>query len=91
MDRITFERNGAVLDANFAAESILTGNFVASVVNADEETVRAAFTEPGVIYVRSLDTTIPESAYRGYRSVQSIDEQPDGLVTVVTKEAPVNG
>ena len=91
MDRITFERNDAVLDANFAAESILTGNFVASVVNADEETVRAAFTEPGVIYVRSMDTTIPDSEYPGYRSVQSIEEQPDGLTVIVTKEAPGNG
>jgi len=91
MDRITFRRNDAVFSATFAAPSVLTGNFVACVTGETEEAVRAAFTEPGTIHVEDLDGLIPAADYDGYRSVKSIDEDPDGLLVIVTKEAPGDG
>lgn len=80
MDRITLPDKGMEFIAEFAAPSVLTGRFVASIINSDAETVREAFTAPGIIRVESVEGLYAPAEYAGY---DHLDELTEGVNILV--------
>lgn len=72
--------------AAYAAPSVLTGRFVASIPGADAETVRAAFSCPGEMLVESVEGLYAPKTYTGY-DLSELREQPERIVVILSKEA----
>ena len=91
MDRITLTEKDKEFDSNFAAMSVLTGNFCAEIMNADREEIEEAFTEPGPIKVHNMENLYPDKVYEGYRRIREIRENGENLVIILDKEAQEGG
>ena len=85
MDRVTLMEKGLEFMTNFAAPSILTGRFVASVVNSSREAIEEAFTNPGNILVQNVEQLYADKVYSGYTSIGEIDEQPGAIIVKLEK------
>lgn len=72
--------------ADFAAPSVLTGRFVASIVRADVDTVRAAFTAPGDMLVESVEGLYAPKTYTGY-DLDEMQTREDRIIVKLSKEA----
>lgn len=87
MDRVTLTDKSLVFRAQFAAKSVLTGFFVAAVVDENRETVESAFTEPGDILVENEDDLFAPTVYTGYTTINEIRENSDSIVVILEKGA----
>ena len=85
MDRVTLVDKGIVFNTRFAAPSILTGYFVAAVVDSDRATVEQAFTNPGAILVESVEGLYKPETYTDYTRINEIREQPNQIVVLLDK------
>lgn len=86
MDRVTLIDKGIVFNTRFAAPSILTGYFVASVIGATREQIEAAFTEPGDILVENAQALYETRTYTGYHYINEIREGQGEITVILTKE-----
>lgn len=86
MDRITLPDKGLQFLADFAAPSVLTGRFVASIVHAEAETVRSAFTAPGEMLVENVEGLYAPKTYTGY-DLDELQERDDRTIVKLSKEA----
>ena len=90
MDRITLPEKGLQFLADFAAPSVLTGRFVAAVVRADADAVRAAFTAPGDMLVENVEGLYAPKVYTGY-SLDELQERDDRVMVKLSKGERANG
>ena len=65
---------------------ILTGYFVASVIGATREQIKAAFTEPGDILVENAQALYETRTYTGYHYINEIREGQGEITVILTKE-----
>ena len=72
--------------ADFAAPSVLTGRFVAAVIRADADAVRAAFTAPGDMLVESVEGLYAPKVYTGY-DLDEMQTREDRIIVKLSKEA----
>lgn len=84
MDKVTLIEKDAEFMTQYAAPSILTGRFVACVVDSDLQTVQDAFTNPGTIHVHNMEGLWADKDYTGYTTINRISEA-DGEITVVVE------
>ena len=85
MDRVTLIDKHLVFRTKFAAPSVLTGYFVAAVVDEDRETVESAFTNPGDILVENEDDLYAPQVYTGYKTINEIRESDDFITVILEK------
>ena len=85
MDKLTLEKSGAVFMSRFAAPSVSTGRFVASIVDSDIETVRAAFTDPGPILVQNVEGLYADEVYTGYSGIKDITKTGGEITVIINK------
>lgn len=86
MDRVTLVEKGMSFETRFAAPSVLTGYFVAAVLDSDRETIEEAFTNPGNILVEDSNDLVPPKVYEDYKTIVEIREQEDEIIVIVGKE-----
>ena len=86
MDKITLTDKGVEFMARFAAPSVFTGNFVASVVDSDVEAITAAFTSPGPILVHNMQSLYADKTYTGYTGIEEIRQGTDDIIVILHKE-----
>lgn len=86
MDRLTLIEKNIVFMTRFAAPSVLTGNFVARIIDSDAETISAAFTDPGPMLVHNMDGLYADKTYTGYTGIQDMRFDTDGITVVLDKE-----
>lgn len=91
MDRITLTEKKQEFMCRFAAVSILTGYFVATVTDSDRETIEEAFTEPGPILVHNVEELYADKTYKGYRRINEIRESENEITVILDKEELGNG
>ena len=85
MDRITLIDKEQEFMTRFAAPSVLTGYFVAAVVDSDRQTIEAAFTNPGRILVHNMENLYDDAVYEGYTEINEIRESPDEITVILDK------
>ena len=86
MDRVTLTEKDITFITKFAAASILTGYFVANVLNATREEIEEAFTEPGDILVENMQNLYEQKTYSGYHFINEIREGQDSITVILSKE-----
>ena len=86
MDTIFLPDKQAVFSSKYAAPSITTGRFVASITGSDMDTVRAAFTNPGKIIVHNEENLWADKEYDGYTTIHRINEDGQNIVIVLKGE-----
>ena len=87
MDKITLMDKEQEFMTRFAAPSVLTGYFVAAVVDSDRQTIEAAFTNPGRILVHNTDGLYDDEIYEGYTEINEIRENPNDITVLLDKGA----
>lgn len=87
MDKITLIDKGVEFMTIYAAPSVLTGNFVARVVDSDVETIQTAFTNPGPIFVHNMQSLFADKTYTGYTGIDEIRQGADDIIVILHKEA----
>ena len=85
MDRITLIDKEQEFMTRFAAPSVLTGYFVAAVVDSDRQTIEAAFTNPGRILVHNMENLYDDAVYEDYTGINEIRESPDEITVILDK------
>lgn len=85
MDKITLLDKDVEFMTRFAAPSILTGYFVAAVLDSDRATIEAAFTNPGRILVHNVDCLYRDEVYEGYTGINEIRESPNEITVILDK------
>jgi hypothetical protein len=85
MDQLKIPEKNKEYTCRFAAPSILTGRFVAHILCKDGQELREVLTEPGKLYVYNVHVGTKE--YVGYRFIHSMEEQTDGFIVKLTKDA----
>ena len=85
MDKITFLKTGAELMATFAAPSVLTGYFVASVPDATVEQMRDLFTDPGPMRVHNMQNLYEDKIYTEYDQINEIRAGNDEIIIILQK------
>lgn len=91
MDRVTLLDKDLQFMTKFAAPSVLTGYFVACIVDSDRETIEEAFTEPGPILVQNVDSLFEDKTYTDYRRIREIREGISSIIVILDGEEPDNG
>lgn len=86
MDRITLPDKGVQFLADFAAPSVLTGRFVASIISGEVSAVRAAFTAPGDMLVENVEGLYAPKTYTGY-DLDEMQTREDRIIVKLSKEA----
>lgn len=86
MDRITLEDKKEEFMSRYAAPSVSTGRFVASIINSDVNTIREAFTDPGPILVHNMQGLFADQVYEEYTSINEIREETDQIIVILDKE-----
>ena len=86
MDRLTLVDKDLSFVTRYAAPSVLTGRFVACVVNSDRETLTEAFTDAGEIQVHNMDNLYADKSYIGFNYLAEIREDGDDLIIILSKE-----
>ena len=76
MDLLSIPKKEKEYRCKFAAPSILTGRFVAHILDAEEEDIRETLTDPGTLIVYNEHVITKE--YEGYKKIDSMEEQRDG-------------
>ena len=84
MDKLTLIDKGKEFMCNFAAPSVLTGRFVADIIDSDEETVRESFENPGDMLVHNMEGLYSDKTYSGYAGIYSLTVG-DSIRAVVNK------
>lgn len=87
MDKVTLKEKGKEFMTRYAAPSVLTGYFVAAVIGSTEETVTAAFTNPGDIMVQNVEHKYADKVYAGYRRINEIRVQPEQIIVILDRGA----
>ena len=85
MDRITLIDKEQEFMTRFAAPSVLTGYFVAAVVDSDRQTIEAAFTNPGRILVHNMENLYDDAVYEDYTGINEIRESPNEITVILDK------
>lgn len=85
MDKLTLVDNGMEFMCKFAAPSVLTGRFVADILDSNEECVREAFQNPGDMLVHNMEELYPDKTYKGYAGIYSLTVG-DSIRVVVNNE-----
>ena len=85
MDKITFLKTGAELMTKFAAPSVLTGYFVASVPDATVEQMRDLFTDPGPMRVHNMQNLYEDKIYTEYDQINEIRAGNDEIIIILQK------
>lgn len=85
MDRVTLIDKGLTFETRFAAPSVLTGCFVAAVLDSDRATVESAFTSPGTIFVHNEDNLFADKTYTGYTRIQQLTEAGSEIMVILDK------
>ena len=76
MDLLSIPKKKKEYNCKFAAPSILTGRFVAYILDAEEEDIRETLTDPGTLIVYNEHVITKE--YEGYTKIDSLDPQREG-------------
>ena len=66
MDKVTLIDKNNEFMTRYAAPSVLTGRFVAAIIDSDTETITEAFTNPGRILVHNMDDLYADKTYEDY-------------------------
>lgn len=85
MDRITLLKNGQVFMTDYAAPSVLTGRFVASIIDSSRDEIESAFADPSDIMVHNMEGLYADETYTGYRGIHEIRENGDRFVVILDK------
>lgn len=85
MDRITLLDKGIEFMTRYAAPSILTGYFVAAIVNSDRAAIEAAFTNPGSIFVHNMEDLYADKTYTGYTRINEIRENANDITVLLDR------
>ena len=85
MDKITLIDKNAEFMMRFAAPSVLTGRFVAAVVDSDKETITEAFTDPGKIMVHNMEDLYADKTYEGYTHISEIRDGGDEITVILDR------
>ena len=88
MDRITLP-TGKTYDADYAADSVVTGNFNAALCCRDLPRIAADFTGADPITVEN--ELVGRKEYRGYRRIVRARETENGYLITLAKEAADDG
>lgn len=86
MDRVTLVDKEIVFNTRFAAPSILTGYFVAAIIDANREEIEEAFTNPGNILVEDMRGLVAPATYTGYKTINEIREGTNDITVILSKE-----
>lgn len=86
MDIVTLSPSGKTFRTKFAAPSVLTGYFVAAVIDADREEIEEAFTDPGDITVHNEEGLYADKTYTGYTGINEIREDSEKTIVILDKE-----
>ena len=76
MDLLSIPKKKKEFSCKFAAPSILTGRFVAHILEAEEKDIRETLTDPGTLIV--YNAHVITKTYEGYTKIDSLDEQREG-------------
>ena len=85
MDRITLIDKDVEFTTRFAAPSVLTGRFVAAVVDSDKETITEAFTDPGRILVHNMEDLYADKIYEEYTHINEIRNGGDEITVILDR------
>lgn len=85
MDKITLTDKKLDFMSKYAAPSVLTGFFVACIINSDTDTIRNAFTSPGPILVHNVQKLYADNVYEGYTEINEIRENDDSIIVILDK------
>ena len=77
---------GVEFSSHFAAPSISTGNFVASIIDSDFDTIRSAFDDPGKMLVHNTDNLYPDVLYEHYSGIKSIKKIDEGIIVLIRRK-----
>ncbi len=91
MDKVTLTEKDMEFMTRYAAVSVLTGYFVASVTDADKQSIMDAFTEPGPILVHNMEELYADKTYEGYRRINEIRESEKEITVILDKGEEDNG
>lgn len=85
MSVITLPDKGKTYNADFAADSVFTGNFVALILSNDMVDVFTAFNNPGRILVDEPD--VGRHEYTGFDTLERFERsvEPEGYTIVLSK------
>lgn len=83
MDRITLIDKSIEFMTRFAAPSVLTGYFVAAVVDSDVDTIKDAFSNPGRILVHNMDDLYADQTYDQYKRINEIRESEREIIVIL--------
>lgn len=83
MDRLTLIEKNMNFMCDYAAPSILTGRFVAAIVDSDIETIRTAFEPPGTILVHNTNDLYADQIYTGYQKIHELREGNDRITVIL--------
>lgn len=70
----------------YAAPSVLTGRFVACVVDSTEESIREGFTDPGDIFVHNVENLYADKTYTGYTGIDEIRVSENDITVILGKQ-----
>lgn len=90
MDKITLIDKEKEFMSRFAAPSVLTGYFVAAIVDSTADEIRDAFTLPGPILVHNMDDLFEDKTYSNYTNIREIKETEEEI-TVILDGGDPNG
>lgn len=85
MDKITLTEKGEVFISKYAAVSVLTGRFVACIIDSDIDTIRKAFTNPGTILVHNVQNLYADTVYNGFNNINEIREETGQTIIILDK------
>lgn len=85
MDKVTLIDKGIDFTARFAAPSILTGYFVAAIVDSNVEDVSSAFANPGRILVHNMEDHYSDVTYTGYTRINEMRTGANEITVILDK------
>lgn len=85
MDMLTLLKNDKKYLCKYAAPSILTGRFVACVVDSTEESIREDFENPGDIFVHNVENLYADKTYSGYTAIDEIRMTGNDITVLLRK------